>query len=95
MERSATRDGFPGFHGQNAADIKAPTLLIAGDREHSQIHRSMALLEDVLPNSQRRLAPNAGNGWSAELPGLFAETVRAWCRDGPIRSELVSPPPAR
>jgi pimeloyl-ACP methyl ester carboxylesterase len=92
---AANRDACTFAMSENAADIKTPTLLIAGEREHRLIHRSMAVPENVLPNAQRRLARNAGHGWSAELPALFAETVRAWCQNSPLPSDLVSPPPAR
>jgi pimeloyl-ACP methyl ester carboxylesterase len=89
---AANRDAGSFVMPENAAEIETPTLLIAGEREHQLIHRSMAVLESVLPNSQRRLARGAGHGWSAELPGLFAETVRAWCRQDPLPGELLSPP---
>jgi pimeloyl-ACP methyl ester carboxylesterase len=89
---AANRDAGSFAMPENAANIETPTLLVAGEREHPLIHRSMAVLESVLPNSQRRLARGAGHGWSAELPGLFAETVRAWCRQDPLPGELLSPP---
>jgi pimeloyl-ACP methyl ester carboxylesterase len=92
---AANRDACTFAMPQNAAGIETPTLLIAGEREHPLIHHSMAVLESVLPNSQRRLARGAGHGWSADLPGLFAETVRTRCRNSPLPSDLVSPPPAR
>jgi hypothetical protein len=52
----------------------------------------MAVLESVLPNTQRRLARGAGHGWSAELPAMFAETLRAWCRQDPLPGGLMIPP---
>ena len=37
---------------RNASEIATPTLLIAGEREHALIHRSMNALGDVLPNRE-------------------------------------------
>lgn len=74
---------------RNASEITTPTLLIAGEREHVLIHRSMALLDDVLPHAQERWARGLGHGWCGEAPELFAATVSAWCHDLTLPGELM------
>ena len=73
----------------NAATIRTPTLLVAGEREHPLILASMAHLQKVLPVSQTRLAEGAGHAWNGERPQLFSATVRAWCKDGEVPDRLT------
>jgi pimeloyl-ACP methyl ester carboxylesterase len=74
----------------NAAEIQTPTLLVAGEHEHSLILASMARLRQVLPNSQARLANDVGHAWNGERPELFAATVRAWCAQRELPDELMN-----
>jgi pimeloyl-ACP methyl ester carboxylesterase len=76
---------------QNASEITNPTLLIAGEREHAFIHRSIAMLHDVLPNARKRIAEGVGHGWCGEAPRLFADTVGSWCQGHELPSELLEP----
>ena len=73
----------------NAADIRTPTLLIAGEHEHPLIRASMEQLRDVLPVSQARLVEGVGHAWNGERPELFSATVRAWCTRGEMPDRLV------
>ncbi|WP_081714591.1 alpha/beta fold hydrolase [Asticcacaulis sp. AC466] len=92
---SAGRDASRFSTPANIADIATPTLLLAGEREHILVHNSTALLANMLPNAIARWAPNAGHGWPAELPGLFAATVRQWCSDRALPAELLASHPLR
>lgn len=76
----------------NAADIRTPTLLIAGEHEHPLIRASMEQLRDVLPVSQARLVEGVGHAWNGERPELFSATVRAWCTHGEVPDRLVDLP---
>jgi pimeloyl-ACP methyl ester carboxylesterase len=73
----------------NAADIRTPTLLVAGQHEHPLILASMAQLHHVLPVSQARVVEAVGHAWNGERPQLFSATVRAWCTLGEVPDRLM------
>lgn len=89
---AANRDAITFTLPANAATIATPTLIAAGEREHSLIKGSMATLEKTLPNSRTLQVKDTGHGWPAERPDLFTATVRAWCTRREIVSELTAPP---
>lgn len=72
----------------NVAAITCPTLLVAGEHEHSLIRQSLVTTQAALPMAQARIAPDVGHGWSGERPELFAQTVRAWITDTALPPEL-------
>jgi pimeloyl-ACP methyl ester carboxylesterase len=92
---AANRDGVTFSAPTNTAEIRTPTLLIAGEREHPLIHHSMPALEALLPHAQCRLVRDVGHAWNAEQPDLFTGVVRAWCAQRPLPEELLSPEPAQ
>lgn len=73
------------------ADASCPTLVVAGEREHELVRRSIPALVAALPRAEGRLAPGVGHGWNGEAPELFAETVRAWITDAPLPPALLAP----
>lgn len=73
----------------NAASITAPTLLIAGAREHPLILRSLKETVAGLSNAEGRIAPDVGHGWNGEKPELFTQTIRAWLSQSPLPAELL------
>lgn len=85
--RDASGFAMPG----NSRQIATPTLLIAGEREHPLILRSMGILADALPHAQTRLAQGLSHGWCGEAPELFAATVDAWCKGGALPDVLLLP----
>jgi pimeloyl-ACP methyl ester carboxylesterase len=88
---AANRDAITFAAPGNAAEIRTPTLLIAGEREHPLIHRSMTTLHDILPDAQQRLIRSAGHAWNGERPDLFTAVVKAWCEQSALPEELLSP----
>ncbi|MEO0409851.1 MAG: alpha/beta fold hydrolase [Cyanobacteria bacterium P01_A01_bin.135] len=72
----------------NLASIGVPTLVAAGEREPALIHRSLTLLADAMADAQPYIVPNAGHGWSLEMPRLFAKTVRDWVQARPLPPRL-------
>lgn len=79
----------------NAASIPCPTLLVAGEHEHTLIRQSLEVSAATLPHAQAWIAPGVGHGWSGEAPELFARTVRAWVSDAPLPAELLPVEQAR
>jgi pimeloyl-ACP methyl ester carboxylesterase len=62
----------------NVADIRTPTLLVAGEPEHLLIRASTEQLHRMLPVSQARVVEGVGHAWNGERPGLFSATLKAW-----------------
>ncbi|MEJ6394253.1 alpha/beta fold hydrolase [Gymnodinialimonas sp. 2305UL16-5] len=69
--------------------IPVPTLVIAGEREHSTITYSLNDFQRLMPNCAARIVPGLGHAWCREDPDLFAETVAAWQRGAPPPSDLA------
>lgn len=72
----------------NAKFMSQPTLVVAGEREVTQIHQSLIKLKNGLPNVKIRIAPGVGHSWNCEKPELFAQMVRAWVKDEELTEEL-------
>jgi len=68
--------------------ISAPTLVLAGEKEHPAIKASLPVFQSRMPKCKARTIPNLGHGWIAQSPELFAETVRAWIFDLTLPEEL-------
>lgn len=92
---AASRDAIKFATPEGLGRVLNPTLLIAGESEHALVHKSMAVLADVLPDSQQRWAKGCGHAWLGERPDLFAATVSAWCLAGPLPAELMTHRPQR
>ncbi len=65
-------------------NINVPTLMIAGEREHSTILTSLSDYQRLMPNCTARTVPTLGHAWCNQDPDLFADTLRAWARDAPL-----------
>ena len=68
--------GFRAEAGLRHATV--PTLVLAGEREHELIRRSIPEIVGALPAAEGYLVPGLGHGWSGEAPELFAQVVEAW-----------------
>jgi pimeloyl-ACP methyl ester carboxylesterase len=86
---AASRDAGGFAIPANAAGIRTPTLLIAGEHEHPLIRASIEQLHQLLPVSQARLVEGVGHAWNGERPELFSATVRAWCTYGEVPDRLA------
>ena len=84
----ANRDASNFEMPKNIASIATPTLIIAGENEHSLIHQSQDTLSRVMKTAQSYVAPNMVHGWSLEAPNLFAQTVRNWLQKQPLSEQL-------
>ena len=71
---------------------RSPCLVVAGEREHDLIRRSIPALLKALPDARGALVPGLGHGWSGEDPDLFARTVATWCEGRGLPPELVPVP---
>lgn len=67
----------------------APTLVLAGEREHALIRRSLPEIVSALPAAEGYLVPDLGHGWSGEAPELFAQVVEAWITGWSLPEELM------
>ncbi|MFN8439213.1 MAG: alpha/beta hydrolase [Caldilineaceae bacterium] len=72
----------------NAKFMTCPTLVVAGEREVTQIQQSLIKLKEGLPNVEIRTAPGVGHSWNCEKPELFAQMVRAWVSGEELPEEL-------
>ncbi|MEM8957440.1 MAG: alpha/beta hydrolase [Pseudomonadota bacterium] len=77
--------------GPHLAYATARTLVLAGEREHSAIRRSLPVFQAGLPECTARLVPGLGHAWAAKEPGLLAEIVSAWITDQPLPDRLSVP----
>ncbi|PPK92633.1 alpha-beta hydrolase superfamily lysophospholipase [Kineococcus xinjiangensis] len=99
----AARATAPGTYERIAAELldhrvpagattsAARVLAVAGEREQNVVRQSLPLLAGAFPAGTARLVPGAGHGWSAEVPDLFARTVRAHARGEALPAELLDP----
>ncbi len=90
--KAMSRDAFLRIGGElmdfrvtsDMEHARSPCLVVAGEREHDLIRRSIPAVLRVLPNARGALVPGLGHGWSGEDPDLFASTVQAWCEAGEL-----------
>lgn len=78
----------------NFGEVKQPTLVLAGEREHPLIIESTKVVTTTLPHAVGRLAPDVGHGWSGENPALFNAASHAWINDLTLPHELLNLPGA-
>ncbi|NER78474.1 MAG: alpha/beta hydrolase [Leptolyngbya sp. SIO1D8] len=84
----ASRDASSFTMPENITSISTPTLILAGENEHSLIHQSQQVLNKKMANVQSYIVPNVGHGWNLEAPNLFAKTVRDWVQQHPLPAQL-------
>ncbi len=72
---TATRDLFPPFTCEDAQKVKAPTLLLVGERSPKIFHLITDELERCLPQKERATIPNASHGLEFENPDAFNKVV--------------------
>lgn len=68
--------------------VRTPALITAGSRESQIIRQAAAVIAEIMPNAQGRLAPGLGHGWNVQAPDLFNQTVRAWITGAPLPTRL-------
>ena len=73
-----------------------PTLLVAGERELSNVRASNRLLAELLPRGASRVMPGAGHGWLGIALDIHIGMVRSWISNEPLPDELLpeTMPPA-
>jgi esterase len=59
----------------DAEAIRAPTLLIAGERSPASFHRILDGLETAIGDVRRAVIPKASHGSNIENPGAFAREI--------------------
>ncbi len=72
-------------------NLQCPTLVMAGEKEVSNVLKSQPVLVQNIPGAVGRIAPKVGHVWSAEAPKLFSCTLRSWVEDQPLPGELIIP----
>jgi pimeloyl-ACP methyl ester carboxylesterase len=73
----------------------APTLVVAGQKEHAAMKQSVRDLVAALPHARGGLV-NLGkkssmakeHNWALTAPNLFAQTIRAWIEERPLPAEI-------
>lgn len=73
---------------QLPTDTSVPLLVAVGERETRFAKQSARKIVETVPGARGVMAPAAGHVWNLEKPELFAHTVRAWCEDKPLPTEL-------
>jgi pimeloyl-ACP methyl ester carboxylesterase len=66
------------FARADAQAIRAPTLLIAGERSPASFHRILAGLETAIRDVRRAVIPKASHSSNVDNPGAFAREVLAF-----------------
>jgi pimeloyl-ACP methyl ester carboxylesterase len=73
-------------------EIKAPTLLVIGDRDVPQIKATIEKLEREIAGSKRVTIEGAGHMVNMEKPDLFKGAVLGFLREQQQRSSSAPPP---
>jgi len=66
------------FARADAEAIRAPTLLLAGERSPASFHRILDGLETAIRNVRRAVIPKASHSSNIDNPGAFAREVLAF-----------------
>jgi pimeloyl-ACP methyl ester carboxylesterase len=66
------------FARADAEAIRAPTLLVAGERSPASFHHTLDGLESALRNARRVVIPNASHFSNVDNPGAFEREVLAF-----------------
>jgi len=70
-------------------EARAPTLLVAGEKETS-VRRSNAAHATLMPNGIARYVPGLGHGWLGRRMDLHLDMVERWLTDGALPAGLVA-----
>jgi hypothetical protein len=76
---------FPPAAAERLSEIKAPTLLILGDRDVSQIKATIETLEKGIRGSRKVVIKNAGHMVNVKRPAEFNDAVMAFWRKQRVR----------
>lgn len=60
------------------AEVQAPTLLVAGNLDHSEILRALSVMAAGIPNVQQVVVPNAGHFLNAEAAEAVNRLVQSF-----------------
>ena len=71
-------------------EIVVPTLLIAGEKEHITILRSLHDYQRLMPHCVARTVPAMGHARCNQDPDLFAKTLTAWVKGRSLPEELMN-----
>jgi esterase len=74
------------FSRVDAEAIRAPTLLMAGDRSPASFHHTLDGLETALKDVRRVVIPNASHSSNIDNPQAFERAVLDFLRDDDRRS---------
>ena len=74
------RDPLPAYTRDDAAAIKCPALLIDGALSPQVFHRTVAALEQWLPDARRETVAGASHGMNLAKPAAFNEIVDRFIR---------------
>jgi pimeloyl-ACP methyl ester carboxylesterase len=72
------------------AQVKTPTLVVAGSRETEIIVNAVGVIARMMPNGAGRLAPGVRHGWNVEAPELFNAMIRAWIEGEALPAALTA-----
>jgi pimeloyl-ACP methyl ester carboxylesterase len=64
-----------------ARNIRIPTLLAWGGRDHTMPLRCARLFESILPSLRRYVSPQGSHDWIVDRPAEFAAVVDAFVRE--------------
>jgi pimeloyl-ACP methyl ester carboxylesterase len=64
-----------------ARNIRIPTLLAWGGRDHTMPLRCARLFESILPNARRYVSPLGSHDWIVDRPAEFAAAVDSFARE--------------
>lgn len=73
---------------EGLADLTAPLLAVAGEREPRSVRASLRVVRDLVPHAEVRLAPGMHHVWNIEDAELFNQTTRLWL-DGQVHPRLL------
>jgi pimeloyl-ACP methyl ester carboxylesterase len=92
-EMTATYTGWHWLHAdpqessapaaiERLATIRAPTLIVVGERDLSDFHRIAELLASIIPRAKRVVLPGVGHIANMEAPIEFNNVVLAFLQRG-------------
>lgn len=76
--KNVLREGKPisaGDTRDKLHSVKAPTLILVGELDFKDYHKIAEIYHQELPNSMKRIVPNAGHFMNLENPSLFNDFI--------------------
>lgn len=71
------------------ADVSAPLMAIAGEREMRYFHDCLQVVRAARPDATIGLAPGMHHAWNAEDPELFNRILRTWLDERAAHADLL------